>query len=129
MGPRMLALIGRLADGWIPGSGIARIDEFTTLSARIDEAAVAAGRDPLAIRRIVNVGGVITDGVRGDGPLDGPVEQWIETLATWTVEHRLDAFIFWPPDTGTQQIERFAAEVAPAVREAVGEGPAGGVGS
>ena len=121
MGPRALALIGRLADGWVPGAGVSRIHQFPALSARIDDAALAAGRDPSAIRRIFNVsGGVITDGGRGDGPLDGPVDQWVETLAGWALEHGVDAFIFWPPGSGTEQVERFAAEVAPAVGEAVG---------
>lgn len=119
MAPRMLELIGRLADGWVPGSGVERIAEFPALTARIDHAAVAAGRDPTAIRRIVNVSGVITDGARGDRPLEGPVDQWIETLAGWGLEHRVDAFIFWPPDTGTGMIDRFAAEVAPAVQDAI----------
>ena len=119
MAPRTLEVIGRLADGWVPGAGVARIAEFEELGARIDEAAAAAGRDPAAIRRIVNVSGVLTDGSRGDGPLEGPVEQWTDTLARWALELRLDAFVLWPPDTGTQQIERFASDVAPAVREAV----------
>jgi alkanesulfonate monooxygenase SsuD/methylene tetrahydromethanopterin reductase-like flavin-dependent oxidoreductase (luciferase family) len=120
MAPRTLDLIGRLADGWVPASGARRVPEFGALGAQIDEAAVSAGREPLAIRRIVNIDGVITDGVRGDGPLHGPPDQWIENLATWAREYRVGAFIFWPPDTQTQQIERFAAEVVPAVREAVG---------
>jgi len=119
MAPRTLALIGRLADGWVPGGGAGRITEFTALGAHIDEAAAAAGRDPSAIRRIVNVSGTLTDGARGPGPLDGPVDQWVETLTGWALEHRLAAFVVWPPDTGTDQVERVAAEVAPAVREAV----------
>ncbi len=120
MAPRTLDLIGRLADGWVPASGARRVPEFGGLGARIDEAAVSAGRDPRAIRRIVNIDGVITDGVRGDGPLQGPVEQWIENLATWANEYRIDAFVFWPPDTATSHIERFANEVVPVVRDAVG---------
>jgi alkanesulfonate monooxygenase SsuD/methylene tetrahydromethanopterin reductase-like flavin-dependent oxidoreductase (luciferase family) len=118
MAPRALELIGRMADGWVPGSGTARIDEFQDLTARIDAAAVSAGRDPRAIRRIVNLSGAITDGAIGEGPLEGPVDRWVDTLVTWRLDHRLDAFVFWPPETGTLQIERFAAEVAPAVREA-----------
>jgi alkanesulfonate monooxygenase SsuD/methylene tetrahydromethanopterin reductase-like flavin-dependent oxidoreductase (luciferase family) len=77
MAPRGLEVIGRLADGWVPGSGIERVAQFPELIARIDEAALAAGRDPKAIRRIVNVPGVVTDGARGSGPLEGPAEQWI----------------------------------------------------
>jgi alkanesulfonate monooxygenase SsuD/methylene tetrahydromethanopterin reductase-like flavin-dependent oxidoreductase (luciferase family) len=122
MAPRTLELIGRLADGWVPGSGVVRIDQLPARSARIDDAAVAAGRDPAAIRRIVNVSGVITDGRRGEATLEGPVDQWIETLATWNMEHRVDAFVIWPPDMGTRTIDRLAAEIVPAVREAAGRG-------
>jgi alkanesulfonate monooxygenase SsuD/methylene tetrahydromethanopterin reductase-like flavin-dependent oxidoreductase (luciferase family) len=119
MAPRALELIGRLADGWIPASGVQRVAEFSSLGARIDEAAEAAGRDPHSIRRVVNLAGTITDGPRGAGPLDGPVDQWVETLAGWTLDHRIDAFVLWPPDLGTRTVDRLAAEVAPAVSEAV----------
>jgi alkanesulfonate monooxygenase SsuD/methylene tetrahydromethanopterin reductase-like flavin-dependent oxidoreductase (luciferase family) len=119
--PRTLDLIGRLADGWVPPSGATRLTEFPAVAARIDEAAYAAGRDPAEILRIVNIGGVITDDTRGTGPLDGPVDQWVETLATWSHELGIDAFVFWPQGTGTSVVERFAAEIAPAVRATLGQ--------
>ena len=118
--PRGLRLIGRVADGWVPSLGYVTLDRLRDATARIDDAAREAGRDPEAIRRILNIGGTITDGGRGDGPLVGPVDQWVETLAGWTSDPGIDTFVFWPPDTGTAQVERFAAEVAPAVREAIG---------
>jgi alkanesulfonate monooxygenase SsuD/methylene tetrahydromethanopterin reductase-like flavin-dependent oxidoreductase (luciferase family) len=121
MAPRALDLIGRKADGWIPGGGVSRIDEFASLAARIDDAAAAADRNPRAIRRIVNVAGRITEGALGEGPLDGPVGLWIDKLTGWAVDLRIDAFIVWPPDTGTSTIEQLAAEVVPAVREASSE--------
>ena len=126
MSPRSLAMIGRLADGWVPGAGASRVAEFPTLTARIDEAAIAAGRDPKAIRRVVNISGSIGRGERADrgasvaGPLDGPPAHWIETLTTWGIDLGIDGFVFWPPDPGTTQIERFAAEIVPAVRELMG---------
>jgi alkanesulfonate monooxygenase SsuD/methylene tetrahydromethanopterin reductase-like flavin-dependent oxidoreductase (luciferase family) len=122
MGPRMLRLIGRLADGWVPGSGVERVNEFSKLGAQIDEAAAAAGRDPTTIRRIVNAAGVITSGERGSGRLEGPPDQWIETLTGWALEHRIDAFVVWPPDTTTRFVERLATEIGPAVRQAVERG-------
>lgn len=118
--PRGLRVIGRLADGWVPSVGRLGVNELRAASARLDEAALAAGRDPASIRRIYNIGGVFRDGVDAKGPLAGPVEQWVETLATWAVELPVDAFIFWPSDFETDAIERFAAEVVPRVREAVG---------
>ena len=54
--PRMLRLIGRLADGWVPSLGYLSLDDFTGLNATIDGAAKGAGRDPASIRRILNVG-------------------------------------------------------------------------
>jgi alkanesulfonate monooxygenase SsuD/methylene tetrahydromethanopterin reductase-like flavin-dependent oxidoreductase (luciferase family) len=119
MAPRALELIGRLADGWVPGGGISRIDRFAGLNARIDSAAIAAGRHPEDIRRIVNVSGSITDDGGEQGAPDGPPQKWIDQLTMWAVEHRLDAFVYWPPDTSIDSIERFAGDVVPAVREAV----------
>ncbi len=119
MSPGALRLIGRLADGWVPGGGASRIAEFLALTARIDEAALAAGRDPKQIRRVVNISGSISDAPGGDGALDGPPAQWIDVLSSWGIELGIDGFVFWPPDFGTGQIERFAVEVAPAVREQI----------
>ena len=112
-----MRLIGRLADGWVPSFGHMGPEGFRDASAQIDEAALAAGRDPAAIRRIYNFGGVITDGSSGDGPLNGPVAQWIDTLTGWAVDLGVDSFVFWPADTATEQVERFAADVVPALRE------------
>jgi alkanesulfonate monooxygenase SsuD/methylene tetrahydromethanopterin reductase-like flavin-dependent oxidoreductase (luciferase family) len=116
---RGLNLIGRSADGWVPSLGYLAPRQFAAAAARLDEAAVRAGRDPRSIRRLYNLGGVITDGPTGDGPLVGPVELWVETLTQWTVDLGVDAFLFAPPDMTTRGIERFATEVAPAVRAAV----------
>ncbi len=117
--PRGLRLIGRMADGWVPSVGYLGIDALREASARLDEAAAESGRDPTAIRRIFNVGGVITDRPDDGSQLNGPADQWVETLTGWAIELGVDAFVYWPPDTGTRGVERFAAEVAPAVREGV----------
>src|SRR4051812_33861311 len=44
--PRMLRLVGRLADGWLPSMGYAPPEQLGPMNARIDDAAVAAGRMP-----------------------------------------------------------------------------------
>jgi len=56
-GPRMLALTGRLADGWIPSLGgrFLADDDVAPMQARIDDAARRAGREPAEIKRVVNV--------------------------------------------------------------------------
>ena len=94
-------------------------DAFRTASARLDEATLKAGRYPASIRRIYNLGGMITDGPIGERPLVGPVALWVDTLTEWALDLGVDAFIFAPPDTGTREVERFANEIAPAVRESV----------
>lgn len=119
--PRGLRLVGRVADGWVPSMGRVSLDDLRASSRIIDEAALAAGRDSAEIRRIYNIGGVITPdaGGSGEGVLVGPVGEWVETLAEWADDPGIDAFIFWPTADELAQVERFAAEVAPAVREAL----------
>jgi hypothetical protein len=85
---------------------------------RIDEAAAEAGRLPADIRRVYNVPGKITATPSGE-LLQGPVEHWIETLTGFALELGFDTFIFWPSGDARRQVERFAEEVAPGVREAV----------
>ena len=117
-GRRTLALVGRVADGWVPSSPWAPPEKLPAFTAQIDEAAVAAGRDPAAIRRIYNLFGSIRK--RGPGGfLQGPVEQWTDELTELVVEHGIDSFVFGPADDPVRQVQVFAAEVAPAVREAV----------
>jgi alkanesulfonate monooxygenase SsuD/methylene tetrahydromethanopterin reductase-like flavin-dependent oxidoreductase (luciferase family) len=116
-GPRMLRLIGRLADGWVPSSTYVPPERLGAAQARIDDAAAAAGRDPAAIRRLYNVSGRI--GPAAGGFLDGPPGQWVEQLLPLVVATGMDTFVLWPSESPASQLERFAAEVAPALREAV----------
>jgi alkanesulfonate monooxygenase SsuD/methylene tetrahydromethanopterin reductase-like flavin-dependent oxidoreductase (luciferase family) len=110
-----LALTGRSADGWVPSlrGDLRSLGEMT---ARLDDAAGAAGREPAAIRRILNVNGTITDGA-STGVLRGPVDQWVEELTDLAVGFGFDTFVLWGerPD----DLPRFAEEVVPAVREQV----------
>jgi hypothetical protein len=86
------------------------------MTRRLEDAATAAGRNPSAIRRVLNVNGAITDG-RSGGPLQGPVEQWAAELTELVVGYGFDTFVLWAD--GDDQLERFAREVVPAVREQV----------
>jgi alkanesulfonate monooxygenase SsuD/methylene tetrahydromethanopterin reductase-like flavin-dependent oxidoreductase (luciferase family) len=111
--PRMLGLVGRVADGWVPSLPYAAPEQIPAMRRRIDEAAEAAGRDPAEIRQIYNVVGTIEDGpVRG--LLQGPSEHWAEQLNEF-VGLGFDTFVFWPEEDLVGQIERFAGEVAPAL--------------
>lgn len=117
-GPRSLALTGRLADGWIPSSSYAPPERLPQMQQRITDAAQTAGRRPEEIRRVYNVMGLITAGPRQE-LLVGPVNYWVDELTRLAIEVGMDTFIYWPADDRLSQLERFAAEVAPAVREQV----------
>ncbi|HSK87220.1 MAG TPA: LLM class flavin-dependent oxidoreductase [Anaerolineales bacterium] len=114
-GPRALRLAGQVADGWIP-SFRGDLKKISDMTDRLDEAAVEAGRDPAAIRRILNVNGEITDG-ESKGILHGPVEQWVDELTNLAVTYGFDTFILWAE--GENQLSRFAEQVVPAVRAEV----------
>jgi alkanesulfonate monooxygenase SsuD/methylene tetrahydromethanopterin reductase-like flavin-dependent oxidoreductase (luciferase family) len=114
-GPRALRLAGQVADGWVPSfRGDLRV--LRDMGERLDEGVVEAGRDPGELRRVLNVGGVITDGA-SEGMLRGPTAQWVDELTTLVVEHGFDTFILWTETPG--QLPPFAEEVAPAVRAQV----------
>ncbi|HEX7973350.1 MAG TPA: LLM class flavin-dependent oxidoreductase, partial [Anaerolineales bacterium] len=117
-GPKMLALTGRLGDGWVPSSSYAAPGELPEMHKRIDEAALSAGRDPAAIQRIYNIMGQIKAGPPAE-PFNGPVEQWVDELTGLALEYGMDTFILGLPEPPGDQIERFIAEVAPRVRENV----------
>ncbi len=113
--PRMLRLIGRLADGWLPSLFYLEPGALGRGNAAIDESATAAGRDPREIRRLLNIGGKF--GPTAAGQLDGPPELWVEQLTAFALEDGVATFILAGDDPGMMQ--RFAAEVIPGVREAV----------
>lgn len=115
--PRMLRLTGELADGWLPSlsylSGPGDLDDG---NARIDDAALAAGRAPTAVRRLLNVGGRLTARPTGD-LLTGPPEQWVRELAELALEHGISAFVVGGDDPAL--LATLGQEIAPAVREVV----------
>lgn len=120
-GPRMLDLVGRAADGWVPSNAYFPPDALPAMHERIDAAAHAAGRDPAGIRRVYNVFGTITEGP-SRGPFDGPADQWTDTLTELVLDGGMDTFVFGAAGDDLAQARRFADEVAPAVREHVRQG-------
>jgi probable F420-dependent oxidoreductase len=117
--PRALAVTGRLADGWIPSLGYAPPDEVTGMRERVLKAAEEAGRDPSEITCAYNMEVAVGERVDDESVISGPAEAVAERLAGFA-ELGFSAFNFMPsgpkPD---EQAERLAAEVIPAVREAV----------
>ncbi len=106
-GPRMLELLGTMADGWVPSFPRVSLEDLDRGHEIIDGAAAKAGRDPQKIRRLLNVNGTITDGA-SDGFLNGPPGQWVERLTALAVDHGIDTFIFWPDGPLVDQLRRFA---------------------
>lgn len=99
--PRMLRLVGRLADGWLASLSYLQPGQLADGNRAIDDAAVAAGREPSAITRLLNV------------PSDLSVAQLVDLA----LEDGVSAFIAATDEPAT--IQRYAAEIAPAVREEV----------
>lgn len=115
-GPKMIDLIGRVGDGWVPSLSYIPLPRIKELQQRIDDAAARAGRNPATIERILNIGGRITGGASA-GLLNGPVDQWVDDLTTLTLEYGMNAYVLTGDDL--QQIRRFAEEIVPRVREQV----------
>ncbi|HEY0831388.1 MAG TPA: LLM class flavin-dependent oxidoreductase, partial [Candidatus Dormibacteraeota bacterium] len=95
--PRMLSIVGRLADGWVPSLGYVQPPDLLAANQRIDAAAEAAGRDPRKIRRVLNA-----------GSLDA------ERLTALVVDYGMDTFLI---SEDPDEMRSFQSEVAPRVRE------------
>lgn len=116
--PRMLRVVGTLGDGWIPSSPFFPPEALSAANRVIDEAALAAGRSPDRIRRGYNIEGEFGT---GSGFLQGPPKVWAEQLTELTLTERISAFFLYRVNSA-DVLRRFAAEVAPAVRELVAQG-------
>jgi alkanesulfonate monooxygenase SsuD/methylene tetrahydromethanopterin reductase-like flavin-dependent oxidoreductase (luciferase family) len=105
--PRMLALTGRKADGWLPSEPYLQPGDLAAGNAAIDEAARAVGREPDAIRRLLNL---------------GPHADWAGDLTRLALEDGISTFIAMADDA--ESIRAFA-RAAPEVRERVAAARAG----
>jgi len=122
---RMLRLTGELADGWLPSSPYAPPEQLAAMNAIIDAAALDAGRSPADVRRLYNIAGSF-DGSGGEF-LQGPPKAWAEQLAGLALDEGISGFVLMVNDSA--MIDRFAAEVAPAVRDLVESERAGTTGA
>lgn len=127
--PRMLRLVGRMADGWLPSLRYLQPRDIGPANRVIDDAARAAGRDPSDVRRMLNVmGGDLRPGsgpATGAGLRGGPAD-WVEQLLPLVVEDGVSALVLGSDDAAT--IRLFAEDVGPRLRDAVAaeRGPSGG---
>jgi len=128
VGERMLRLTGRLADGWAaPIVSYLPYEHWGWAQETIDSGARERGRDPSSIVRVANLVGSITHRQgggqpHGNTPLEGKSSFWIEVLTSLALTTGFDTFIFWPEIPTSEQIELFAREVTPGVREEVAKG-------
>ncbi len=104
-GPRMMDLIGRKADGWVPSIGRISPEALADRTRRIDEAAERSGRSPSAIRRIANLG-------LGQEAID--TARLIETIERLADTYGFSTFVLSTDDR--DQMAAYASEVAPEVR-------------
>ena len=128
VGPKSLAVTGRVADGWMPGHAADWLSErYRTSRPIIDKAAVDAGRDPAGIATVYNFPGRITAeplrNTRADDGrwIGGSPEQWIEELTGAVLEHGAAGCVLFGPGGSTPDevaAARWAEEIVPAVREA-----------
>ncbi|MFE5670633.1 LLM class flavin-dependent oxidoreductase [Agromyces sp. NPDC056523] len=104
--PKGLRLVGRAADGWLPS--LSRLEGATASldagHAVIDEAAIAAGREPRDIRRLLNVGPDLT---RPD------------SLAELATRHGVDTFVVTGDDEAL--IAELGARIVPETLALVAE--------
>jgi alkanesulfonate monooxygenase SsuD/methylene tetrahydromethanopterin reductase-like flavin-dependent oxidoreductase (luciferase family) len=112
--PRMLRLTGAKADGWLPSTAYLEMGDLPAMNERIDRAAEEAGRAPVEIRRMLNLDGSFGG---SDGFPRGSASEWVEQLTELTLASGMSAYIL--AASSDDDIRRFAAEVAPAVRERV----------
>lgn len=128
-GPRMLRTTGRLADGWVPSLGFADRETLRAGHRRIDEAATDAGRDPRAIRRLLNVSGAVLPAGEGGRELDGEgfsrgafagdPAAWADRIADLAGDG-FDGIVLALADETVDQVRRWGEEVAPLVRARLG---------
>lgn len=101
--PRMQRLTGRKADGWVLGLPALQPGDLARGNSVIDQAALAAGRDPGHITRLLNV-------TVGESAAD---------LARLAVEDGVSVFILLSDDPAA--LRHFAERTAMEVRDRVGE--------
>ncbi|WP_366518577.1 LLM class flavin-dependent oxidoreductase [Herbiconiux sp.] len=106
--PRMLRLIGRKADGWLPGLPAMQPGDYARGNEVIDAAAASVGRDPRDITRLLNI---------------TPNES-ADDLVRLALEDGVSIFILLGADD-SRVIRHFAERIAPEVRERVAAARAG----
>jgi alkanesulfonate monooxygenase SsuD/methylene tetrahydromethanopterin reductase-like flavin-dependent oxidoreductase (luciferase family) len=127
VGPRMLDMTGRKADGWIAPLATG-YETKPTAQDRIDAAARVAGREPASIRRAIQLVGTVTDVPytasrprRGPGgqPIRTTPDIWAKIITEFATGQRFDTINLIPEQETPEQLRLFATEVIPLARAAI----------
>lgn len=113
--PRILRLTGRVANGWLPSLGYLPEGpaSLAAMNAEIDAAAIAAGRQPSDIRRMLNINGQFQTTERG--LFQGPPESWARQIVELNRDYGISTFILATDDPAVTAA--FGTIVAPMARE------------
>jgi alkanesulfonate monooxygenase SsuD/methylene tetrahydromethanopterin reductase-like flavin-dependent oxidoreductase (luciferase family) len=119
-GPRMLDLVGRKADGWLPSLFLLEPEQAYRSLDRIRKVASRAGRDPEALTYGLNVSVLVKEGAAATAA-KGQVAGSPEEVATRLVRFVSGGFSFLNLSLsatagGVEQRERLAREVLPILR-------------
>jgi alkanesulfonate monooxygenase SsuD/methylene tetrahydromethanopterin reductase-like flavin-dependent oxidoreductase (luciferase family) len=126
VGPQMLDLTGRKADGWIAPLATG-YETKPAAQDRIDSAARAAGRDPASIRRVIQLVGAVTSTPHttsrprsgpGGLPIRTTPDIWAKIIAEFAADQRFDTINLVLEQETSEQLRLFAAEVIPLARAA-----------
>ncbi|MCP2338270.1 LLM class flavin-dependent oxidoreductase [Actinomadura rupiterrae] len=123
VGPRALALTGRVADGWAaPIPHYLNYEKWPEAQRIITDAAVEAGRDPGSIMRMAQLVGHIEDAptgppvLEGENPIRADAATWARVLAD-LAQDGFDTFVYWPEHANEHQLRLWTDEVVPATRD------------
>jgi alkanesulfonate monooxygenase SsuD/methylene tetrahydromethanopterin reductase-like flavin-dependent oxidoreductase (luciferase family) len=119
-GPRMLDLVGRKADGWLPSMFLLPPERAVHALRQVYQAARRAGRDPDQLSYGYNVGVLVQDGATStDGRVAGSAEQVAGRLAE-LVSAGFSFLNLSPAGVAAraaaEQRERLAREILPLLR-------------
>lgn len=120
-GSRMLNLVGRKADGWLPTLHFLvhvlgrEPEHLYEMQRQIHLAAMAVGRDPDEITSACNIAVLVSEkAARRKGQIVGSRQDVIEQLLVF-LDHRFTHLNFWTSGNERWQREEVAKEIIPAL--------------
>ena len=118
-GDRMIDLVGRKADGWLPSYQFLAPEQAYQKLQRIRKAAEHAGRNPDHLTYGYTIPVLVEKGkVTTRGQIAGSAEEVARQLADM-VRHGFTFLNMWPSSEGANQHERLVREVLPLVRDLI----------